>query len=92
MTHNTEWNISDMKIKVWLCTEVQMYFDTFISMLLVILSTIASMNLTTARDIGADRVKEILTAYWISPTNLYVLKGLFSKVSKIKSDEIIKKT
>lgn len=40
-----------------------MYFDTFISMLLVILSTIASMNLTAARDIGADRVKEILTAY-----------------------------
>lgn len=66
-----------------------MYFDTFISMLLVILST---MNLTTARDIGADRVKEILTAYWISSTNLYVLKGLFSKVSKIKSEEIIKKT
>lgn len=40
-----------------------MYFDTFISTLTVILLTTAGMNLTTASDIGADRVKEVLTAY-----------------------------
>lgn len=48
-----------------------MYFDMpFISMLIMILLTITSMNLARERDSDADRVKEIFIVYWNTPRNL----------------------